>query len=201
MKRAFLAVFACLAFLPATPSAAADGAPHTLVQTTVEDVLTAIKQNTEKRTLREVAEQKVLPHFDFAQMTRLAVGKPWRDASAEQQQALVAGFRTLLVNTYVSALSHTTGAGYTFEVKPVQLQPRQSDATVRTIVREPGKQPIAIDYKLAQNGGAWKVYDVAVENLSLVTNYRGSFAGEINRAGIDGLIKTLETKNRALAQG
>ncbi len=191
---------AWLALAPFTTSAA-EGAPDVLVKATVVDVLEAIKQNKDKRALREVAAQKVLPHFDFAQMTQLAVGRAWRDASADQQQALVEGFRALLVNTYVSALSHAANGGQTLEVKPLQLQPRQKEATVRTFVSEPGKQPIAIDYKLAHSAGGWKVYDVAVENLSLVTNYRGSFAGEISRAGIDGLIKTLDAKNRALAQG
>jgi phospholipid transport system substrate-binding protein len=83
----------------------------------------------------------------------------------------------------------------------MQVKSGQDDVTVRTVVREPGRQPIAIDYRMALRGGSWKVYDVVVENLSLVTNYRGSFASEIARSGIDGLIKTIESKNRKIAEG
>ena len=199
MKRTLYAMALWMSLMPASVSLAAD-APDALVKSTVEDVLAVIKQNKDRRTLREVAEQKVLPHFDFVQMTQLAVGKSWREATAAQQQALVDGFRSLLVNTYVSALSQTASGNQTFEVRPLQVPAQQNDVTVKTLVKEPGKQPVAIDYKLANTSGAWKVYDVSVENLSLVTNYRGSFAGEISRSGIDGLIKSLDAKNRTLAQ-
>jgi phospholipid transport system substrate-binding protein len=200
MKRALVAIVALFAFaFPSVPRAS-DSTPEGFVKSTVEDVLAAIKQNKDKRALRVMAAQKVVPHFDFAHMTQLAVGRAWRDASADQQQALVEGFRSLLVNTYVSALSQAANDVHVLEVKPVQLHPRQNDATVRTLVREPGKQPIAIDYKLLHGPEGWKVYDVPVENLSLVTNYRGSFAGEINRSGIEGLIRALDAKNRSLAQ-
>ena len=84
---------------------AADVAPDAMVNSTVQEVLTVIKQNNDKQALREIAEQKVLPHFDFKRMTQLAVGRAWRDAKPEQQQALENGFRTLLVNTYTSALA------------------------------------------------------------------------------------------------
>ena len=201
MTRVLLAVVACVAFAPLSMAVDAATAPDKLVKATVDDVLAAIKQTNDKRTLRELAEQKVLPHFDFAQMTQLAVGKAWRDASADQQQLLVDGFRALLVNSYITTLTFAAKGAHTIEVKPGQLQARQSDATVRTLLSEPGKQPIAIDYRLARTPGGWTVYDVAVENLSLVTNYRGSFAGEISRAGIDGLIRALDTKSRALARG
>jgi phospholipid transport system substrate-binding protein len=176
-------------------------APEVLVRTTVNEVLGVIKQNKERPTLHDLAEKKVLPHFDFTAMTRLAVGRYWRDASEAQKKALENGFRSLLVSTYVTALSQSANAHRTVEVKPVELKPGQDDVTVRTLVREPGRQPIAIDYRMALASGGWKVYDVVVENLSLVTNYRGSFASEITRSGIDGLIRSIEEKNRKLAQG
>lgn len=179
----------------------AQTAPDVLVRTTVEEVLSAIQQTRDKKTLHKLAEQKVLPHFDFVAMTRLAVGAHWRDASEPQRKALENAFRGLLVSTYVTALGQTANPSQTVEVRPMQVKSGQDDVTVRTVVREPGRQPIAIDYRMALRGGSWKVYDVVVENLSLVTNYRGSFASEIARSGIDGLIKTIESKNRKIAEG
>jgi phospholipid transport system substrate-binding protein len=162
--------------------------------------LAVIKQNKDRQALRQLAEQKVLPHFDFKRMTQLAVGPGWKQASPTQQQALENGFRTLLVNTYTSALSVGVSGGQTVEVKPPQAQPQQDEVTVKTVVKEAGKQPVSIDYRLERTPDGWKVYDVVVEGLSLVTNYRSSFASEINRSGIDGLIKVLEDKNRSLAK-
>jgi phospholipid transport system substrate-binding protein len=179
----------------------AQTAPDALVKTTANEVLSVIKQSKDRKTLHDLAEQKVLPHFDFVAMTRLAVGTHWREASESQKKALENGFRSLLVSTYVTALSQNASSNQTVEVKPVTVKPGQDDATVRTVVKEPGRQPIAIDYRMALGAGGWKVYDVVVENLSLVTNYRGSFTSEIARSGIDGLIKIIEDKNRKLAAG
>jgi len=181
--------------------AQAQSAPDALVRGTVNDVLIVIKQNQDKKTLHDLAEQKVLPHFDFVAMSRLAVGRYWRDASEAQKKALENGFRSLLVSTYVTALSQSANANLTVEVKSTEVKPGQDDVTVRTVVKESGRQPIAIDYRMALGAGGWKVYDVVVENLSLVTNYRGSFTSEIARTGIDGLIKSIEDKNRRLAAG
>jgi phospholipid transport system substrate-binding protein len=182
-------------------AAPAQTAPDALVRTTVNEVLHVIKQNKDRQTLHDLAEKKVLPHFDFVAMTRLAVGRYWREASESQKEALENGFRSLLVSTYVTALSQSANANQTVEIRPVEVKAGQDDVTVRTSVKEPGRQPIAIDYRMALGAGGWKVYDVVVENLSLVTNYRGSFASEITRSGIDGLIKTIDDKNRRLAQG
>jgi phospholipid transport system substrate-binding protein len=182
-------------------AAHAQTAPDALVRTTVNEVLDVIKQNKDRKALHDLAEKKVLPHFDFVAMTRLAVGRYWREANESQKKALENGFRSLLVSTYVTALSQSANANQTVEVKPVEVKPGQDDVTVRTLVKEPGRVPIAIDYRMARGAGGWKVYDVVVENLSLVTNYRGSFTSEITRSGIDGLIKTIEDKNRKLAQG
>jgi phospholipid transport system substrate-binding protein len=141
----------------------------------------------------------VLPHFDFRHMTQLAVGRSWRDATPEQQQALEKGFRTLLVNTYSTALTISAGGGDAVEVKPLQVPSGQDEITVKTTVRDADKQAIAIDYRMARSPDGWKVFDVVIENLSLVTNYRGTFASEIARSGIDGLIRKLDAKNRAFA--
>ncbi|MBI4194397.1 MAG: ABC transporter substrate-binding protein [Betaproteobacteria bacterium] len=193
-------VLSAVGLMAAFSVPAAELAPDALVRDTVDEVLAVIKQNKDKRTLHDLAEKKVLPHFDFQAMTRLAMGQSWRQASPEQQKKLENAFRGLLVNTYTAALSQNAGNA-TVEVKPVQVKAGQDDVTVRTLARQPGRQPIAIDYRMSRAPGGWKVYDVIVENLSLVTNYRGSFTAEISRSGIDGLIKTIEDKNRKLAEG
>lgn len=182
-------------------NAGSNAAPDALVKSTVDDVLGVIKQTKDKRALRELAEQKVLPHFDFKRMTQLAVGRAWRDASPDQQKALEASFRTLLVNTYTSALSTTATGSEKVEVKPARVPAGQNEAIVRTTVTDANRQVIPVDYKLEKESEGWKVTDVVVDNLSLVTNYRSTFASEIARSGIPGLIKVLEEKNRTVAKG
>lgn len=179
---------------------AADTGPDALVRNTVEEVLVVIKQNKDQKALVELAEKKVVKNFDFKEMTRLATGRAWSQASAAQQQALERGFRTLLVRTYTTALSQTSG-DTKVEVRPAALKAGESETLVRTVVTEPGRKPFAIDYRMWITPSGWRVYDVTVENLSLITNYRSSFQSEIGRSGIDGLIKTIEDKNRRLAAG
>jgi phospholipid transport system substrate-binding protein len=178
---------------------AADTAPDVLVKTTTEEVLAVIEQTSDRHRLVQLAETKVLPHFDFKRMTRLAVGKSWTQATPEQQQALEKEFRDLLVRTYTNALATGQRKKATVEVKPLRMQPDSAEVTVKTKVTEAGRQPVALDYQMAKTSAGWKVFDVVVENVSLVTNYRASFAEEVSKSGIDGLIKTLAEKNRALA--
>jgi phospholipid transport system substrate-binding protein len=196
--RSFAVLFALAATAPSV-ARAADVAPDALVKTTVSEVLSVIKQNKDKRALHDLAEKKVLPHFDFRQMTQLAVGRSWREASPEQRKKLEDGFRSLLVSTYTTALAETAASDAKVDVKPAAVKPDQTDVTVRTVAKQSGRQPVAIDYRMNRTADGWKVYDVVVENLSLVNNYRGSFSSEISRSGIDGLIKTLEAKNKQLA--
>lgn len=188
------------ALLMTLAAQAADTAPDALVRNTVEEVLVVIKQNKDQKALVELAEKKVVSSFDFKEMTRLATGKAWSQASAAQQQALERGFRTLLVRTYTTALSQSS-AETKVEVKPATLKAGESETLVRTVVTEPGRKPFAIDYRMWITPSGWKVYDVTVESLSLITNYRSSFQSEIGRSGVDGLIKTIEDKNRKLAAG
>jgi phospholipid transport system substrate-binding protein len=128
-------------------------------------------------------------------MTQLAVGRSWSEASPTQQAALERGFRTLLVRTYAAALAQTSGKTRV-DVKAPNPKADGGETMVRTVVNEPGRQPFTIDYRMSKGSGGWKVYDVVVESLSLVTNYRGSFQSEVTRSGIDGLIKAIEAKNQ-----
>jgi phospholipid transport system substrate-binding protein len=143
--------------------------------------------------LYQLVEAKILPNFDFNRMTQLALGKNWPRATAQQKQELVIEFRNLLVRTYSSSL--TAFSNKTVEFKPLTLKPTDTDVTVRSEIRQPGGQPIPIDYSMYKTAFGWKVYDVTIDNVSLVTNYRASFASTIRQHGIDGLIKTMAAQS------
>ena len=181
-------------------AAAAEVAPDALVKATADEVLAVIRTTKDKTMLRNAAEQKVLPHFDFRAMTQLAVGQHWRQATPEQQKALEDAFRTLLVNTYTASLNVAKLGKESVDVKPVTPKPGENEVVVRTTVRTGSRAPIPVDYRMQRGPNGWKVYDVIVENLSLVTNYRSSFASEIGRSGIDGLVKALQAKNSEIAK-
>jgi phospholipid transport system substrate-binding protein len=198
MKR-LINTLAAIALAGSFSIAIAQSTPDATVKSTVDDVLEVLKKTKDKRALRKAAEEKVLPKFDFKEMTRLAVGPGWKEASPEQQQALEREFRSVLVNTYTSALATSEGSNATVEVRPVPAaQAGQGDVTVKTVIKQSGKQPVAVDYRMSNSTGSWKVNDVVVENLSLVTTYRGTFSETVKNSGIDGLIKTLQDKNRNL---
>jgi len=173
-------------------------APDAMVREGVNEVLAEIKKNPDPKALQAFAEQRLLSQFDFTAMTRLATGRAWRQATDAQKKALENAFRTLLVRTYTTALSQVTG-NYSVEVKPAGTGAGNTDAVVKTLVKGSDRPPVPIDFRLSRAGDGWKVYDVVVENLSLVTNYRSSFQSEISRSGIDGLIKVIEEKNAKAA--
>ena len=184
--------------------AAAQESPDALVKRTTDEILTIIKADKDVQSgntakVVELAEQKVLPHFDFERMTRLAVGRNWAQATPEQKQSLVKEFRTMLVRTYSSSLS--AYRNQTIEVKPTKMNAADKDVTVRTAVIQPGGPPIPIDYAMEKAAdGSWKVYDVIIDGASLVTTYRGSFNDQIQKGGVDGLVKLLAERNKSPAQ-
>jgi phospholipid transport system substrate-binding protein len=179
--------------------AQAQEAPEALVKRVSEDVIATIKsdplvQAGNQARVREVMETKLLPHFDFARMTALAMGRNWRAATPEQQQRLTDEFRTLLVRTYSGALNKYRDE--TIDYKPLRMNPADTDVTVRTAVMKPGGAPIQIDYSMEKTPSGWKAYDVIVAGVSLVTNYRDEFNEQIKSGGVDGLLKTLAEKNK-----
>ena len=187
-----------LALLPAL--ALAQEGPDSLVKRTTDEILTIIKsdkdlQSGNSRKVAELAEAKVLPHFDFARMTRLAVGRNWAQATDAQKEALTKEFRTLLVRTYSTSLSQYRNQ--TIEVKPSKIAAGDKDAVVRTAVIQQGGPQIPIAYAMEKTDSGWKVYDVVIDGASLVTTYRGSFNDQIQKGGIDGLVKTLQDRNSA----
>ena len=176
----------------------AQEAPDQLVRRSTNEILAAIKadkdlQNGNQQKIEKLAEDKVLPYFNFVRMTQLAVGRNWRDASDTQKKSLIDEFRTLLVRTYSTSLSQYRNQ--TIDVKPLKIAAADTDVVVKTQVNQPGGQPIPIDYSVEKTSEGWKVYDVLIDGVSLVTNYRSSFNTEIQKSGIDGLIKSLVDRN------
>ena len=167
-----------------------------LVKSTSEEVLGVIKQTKDRQKLQQLAEEKVVPHFDFPHMTQLAVGRAWRQATPEQQRQLQDEFRELLVRTYTNALAAGTRGNAKIRMKPSHGAAKGSETIVRTEAIEPGKVPISIDYYMESKTDGWKVYDVTVDSVSLVTNYRSQFASTVSQSGVDGLVKSLAEKNK-----
>ena len=197
MRRYLLPLLFCFA-----PLAQAQQAPDELVKSVTKEVIDIIKADKDiqagnPRKAAALIHEKVLPHFNFMRMTSLAMGQNWRKATPEQQKTLVEEFKTLLVRTYSTAL--TSYRNQTFDYKPLRMQPGDSEVTVRADVKQPGTEPIAIEYEMEKSDSSWKVYDLSVAGVSLVTTYRETFNTEVRNGGIDGLIKTLQDKNRQLA--
>jgi len=195
MKRFLIAVgLLCLSAL-----AIAEEGPDQLVRRTAEDVLAAVKSDKEIQAGNQgrifaLVEEKVLPNFNFEKVSRLVLGRNWTNASPEQKTAFQQEFKTLLLRTYATALSKYKNQ--TIEYQPLRMEAGATTATVKTLILQPGGQPIAVDYSLEKRAD-WKVYDIVIEGVSLVTNYRSQFAQEIRQNGLDSLIKKLADKNKA----
>jgi phospholipid transport system substrate-binding protein len=195
-------ILATLAAVLLPAFASAQETPDALVKRVADEIVAIVKTDKDlaagnQSKVVELAEQKVLPHFDFERMTRLAVGRNWAQASDAQKQELTKQFRTLLVRTYSSSLSQYRNQ--TIEVKPSKVGPADKETIVRTAVIQQGGPPIPIDYSMEKEDAGWKVYDVTIDGASLVTTYRGTFNDQIQKGGVDGLIKTLQERNRAPA--
>lgn len=202
MKKILLLLSGLMLCLP--PAVLAEVSdPDVLIKDTVREVLDIVRADKDLRSgnqkkMLELVDAKVLPHFNFEHMTKLAVGKSWRAATPEQKQALMTEFRVMLVRTYTKAF--TSYRDQTVEVKPFKLDAAATEVTVKTAIVKPGsQQPILVDYDMEKMPDGWKVYDLTVEGVSLVTSYRGTFADQIQQVGIDGLIKTLADKNKNAA--
>jgi phospholipid transport system substrate-binding protein len=198
-----LAGLLAICCLTAAPARAAEvTAPDALAKSVTDDVLAVLRtdkdiQSGSTKKVVDLVEKKVLPHFDFVRMTRLAVGRNWREADPEQQKLLVNEFRGLLVQTY--AATFTAYKDQVIEYRPLRSQPGDTEVVVKSQIQQPGGRPVTVDYRMHRLDSGWKVYDVVVGELSLVQNYRGSFETEVRKGGIDGLIKALADKNRQLS--
>ena len=179
----------------------ASESPDALVKRTAEDVMAIVKNDKDIQAGNQdkifaLAEEKILPNFNFDRVSRLVLGKNWTKATPDQKAAFQTEFRTLLLRTYATALSKFKNQ--TIEYKPLRLADGANTAAGKTVILQPGGQPIAVDYSLEKQADAWKVYDIVIEGVSLVTNYRGQFTQEIRQNGLDSLIKKLADKNSAI---
>ncbi len=191
-------MFACSAVAQATVPA------DVFVKSVADDVLAIIKkykdmQGGNQEKIFALAEEKIVPNFNFDHVCKLVLGKNFSKASKEQQDAFEQEFRRLLIRTYASALSKYRNQ--TIEYKPLREGADDKDVVVKTLILQPGVQPLGVDYNLELVGDVWKVYDITIEGVSLVTNYRGQFSNELRQGGMDGLIQKLADKNKSNAAG
>jgi len=197
MRRFFVGLTLSLLVMLGAVQAQETG-PEALVKETTEQVLAALEENAQlieedPQKLQSIVSDIVLPHFDFALMSRLVLARYWREASPEQQQQFVGEFRQLLIRTYGTSLSHYSGQKVEF--LPSQPDPNPKRASVRTLIRQTDGPPVPVTYQLRQTGDSWKVFDVVIEGVSLVQNYRSSFAAEIQQSGLDALIARIHARN------
>lgn len=200
IKNATKQLFIATSMLCFSVGVFASEGPDVLVKRTAEDVLAVVKNDKDiqagnQQKIFALAEEKILPNFNFDRVSRLVLGKNWTKATPEQKTAFQNEFRSLLLRTYATALSKYKNQ--VIEYKPLRLEDGATSATVKTAILQPGGQPVAVDYALEKQADAWKVYDIVIEGVSLVTNYRGQFAQEIRQSGLDSLIKKLADKNKA----
>lgn len=201
--RSLLAAFALsLALFSSTTVGATPQAAFDIVRSTSDQMLVKLREEKsthggtaiEQGRIYELVNEIVLPHFDFDRIARWVLGKHWRKASSEQQQRFTEEFRVLLVRTYASALNEYTEDSVSY--LPLTSAPDAEELTVRSEVAQPGGFPVTINYDMYVKQGEWKVYDVAVDGVSLVANYRTTFSKEIRERGIDGLIDALAARNQ-----
>lgn len=175
-------------------------APDVLVKQTADDVLTIIKNDKEiqagnQQKIFLVAEEKILPNFDFDRVCRMVLGKSWKAATPEQQASFQKEFRSLLLRTYAIALGKYKDQ--VIEYKPLRTEPDAKNVSVKTQILQSGGQPVEVDYSLVKGASGWKVYDIVIESVSLVTNYRSQFSNEIRQNGLDSLNTKLADKNKS----
>ncbi len=177
--------------------------PDVLAKSVTDEVLAVIRADKDiqagnQKKVLELVEAKILPHFNFTTMAQLAMGRNWRQANAEQQKRVTAEFRTLLVRTYTQAFVQYRNQSVDY--KPLRMAANDTDVVVQSLIKQSSGAPVAVDYNMEKTDGGWKVYNMKIEGISLVENYRNTFNTEIQKNGVDGLIKSLADKNRANAQ-
>jgi len=183
--------------MSAPVSAADDHPAQTLIESSITEMLGVLENDLDKikadpAYLDSRVNEIIVPNLDFNTMTKLAVGKFWRKASAGQKTELVTEFRTLLLNTYTGALTEYSGETMRFE--PFRAEKRDDRAVVRSVFSPSTGSDVPVTYKLRDKKG-WSIYDIEVNSISLVTSYRTAFTNEIGKGGIEGLLNTLKERN------
>ena len=188
----------------ALPAHSQELGPEELVRRVTQEVLDAIKGDAQlasgdRQKMLKLAEEKVLPHVNFEEAARLALGRSWAQATPAQRKQVVSEFRAMLVRTYASAID--AYRGQTLQVMPVRMKPADTDVTVRNRYLRPGAPPVIIEYQMHKTAHGWKIYDIGVEGVSLVITYRSEFDAVVKQDGIEGLIKRLAEKNAPAKPG
>lgn len=186
----------------AAPAAATSEAPDVLVKRVSTEVIDAVKADKDiqagnNRKIIELVNTKILPYVDSDKMTALAAGRFWRQATPEQKKQLAEEFRQLLIYTYSGALSQIKNE--TIEFKPFRFDPADPEVEVKSQVNLSRGEPITLNYRLSKTPQGWKIFDLNVMGAWLVETYKSTFASEIGKGGIDGLIKKLHDRNQQLA--
>jgi phospholipid transport system substrate-binding protein len=198
LKKLFAATVSTVMLLSASFAFAQDAAPDEIIRKNTAEVLALLKADKELASgdivkVEKMANEKILPFFNFSRMTQLAVGRAWREATDAQKTALTNEFRRLLVRTYASSLSQFRNQ--TIDVRPLKFAPTETEVVVKTVVNQSGGAGVPLDYSMEKSKDGWKIFDVLIDGVSLVTNYRSSFATEIKNGGLDGLAKSLADRN------
>jgi phospholipid transport system substrate-binding protein len=182
--------------------AAAQEAPDAMVKRVTQEVLDAARSDKDiqagnQKHVSQLVDSKIVPHVDFKHMTELTAGADWNKATPDQQQKLTSEFQALIIHTYSGALSNVKNQQFT--TKPMHADPGRNEVEVQTEVTQPNHEPIQLAYRLEKTADGWKIFDFNVLGVWLVQTYKTTFAAEISKNGVDGLIKTLTDKNRNLA--
>jgi len=198
MKKLLTSLGAAL-LLFSLPAQAAEMQPDELIKSTSEKVLSTLEQNREKfkqqpDEINRLVNDIILPHLDFRAMSKLALGKNWRSASEDQQNRFVDAFKNMLIRTYSKSLTEYAGQEIVFLPYRPPAEGKRT-VTVQTQIKQDSGPVIPIDYSLRIKDDIWKVYDIKIDGISLVTNYRNTFAADINQLGMEGLIKKLLAKS------
>jgi phospholipid transport system substrate-binding protein len=199
--RAIPAIHSALLIALLTGAASANAVePQALVRDTADKVLAEVRMNkaelqSDTSRIYSLVQETVVPHFDFARMSQSALGRHWRDTTVGQRERLTAEFRELLVRTYAVALLEYSGQ--TISYLPVRVPDGAKEVMIPTRVNS-GGAPVPINYRLYREGDTWKIFDVVIDGVSMVTNYRSTFANQVRRSGIDGLIEQLAKRNEQL---
>lgn len=184
--------------MSAVGASAAVTPPDVLARQTTEQTLHAIREHRAElkahpSRIYDLVKELVLPHFDFELMSRFVLAQNWRRANPDQRKRFVEEFRQLLVRTYGKSLTEYSGQTVTFE--PLHSDPGSGRVTVRSKIEQSSGPPIGLDYKLYKTSDGWKVFDVIIDGVSLVQNYRSSFSSEIRQNGLNALIEQLAQRN------
>lgn len=183
--------------LVAAAAASAAPAPDEVVKTAVERVQTLISKNhaqykADSAAFYKVVDTEIVPHFDVRQISQLVLGKNWKTANEEQRTRFGNAFKDMLIRSYANAMLEYHDSVKP-EWKPLRMAPDAKDAVVKSNLLRPNKPPVAIDFRMRLTEGGWKIYDIAVEDISLITNFRGQISGEIKRSSLDDVIKRMES--------